>query len=154
MIKYTIQEIMGWAPSFYLLKIYASSESWKISKVDTDPKGRFRSSKVSSSNESSLFVPLQGIAHQRPAGYEALFWSTTKLYANKSEGNENKIMLGDLNSTMDKIDRDSENKTQRIYRRCSNFALSKLTVDNGLEDLWRKENPDSPYFTCYDRSFA
>ena len=64
---------MGWAPSFYLLKIYASSESWKISKVDTDPKGRFRSSKVSSSNESSLFVPLQGIAHQRPAGYEALF---------------------------------------------------------------------------------
>ena len=27
---------------------------------------------------------------------------------NKNEGNENKIMLGDLNCTMDKIDRDGE----------------------------------------------
>ena len=45
---------------------------------------------------------------------------------------------------MDKIDRDDENKTQRLYRCCSNYALSKLIVDNGLEDLWRRENPDSP----------
>ena len=73
---------------------------------------------------------------------------------NKNEGNENKIMLGDLNCTMDKIDRDGENKTQRLYRCCSNYALSKLIVDNGLEDLWRRENPDSPEFICYDRSFA
>ena len=29
---------------------------------------------------------------------------------NKNEGNENKIMLGELNFTMDKIDRDGENK--------------------------------------------
>ena len=73
---------------------------------------------------------------------------------NKNEGNENKIMLGDLNCTMDKIDRDGENKTQRLYRCCSNYALSKLIVDNGLEDLWRRENPDFPEFICYDRSFA
>ena len=73
---------------------------------------------------------------------------------NKNEGNENKIMLGVLNCTMDKIDRDGENKTQRLYRCCSNYALSKLIVDNGLEDLWRRENPDSPEFICYDRSFA
>ena len=53
-------------------------------------------------------------------------------------------MLGDLNCTVYKIDRDSENKTQRIYWCCSNYALSKLIVDNGLEDLWRTENPDSP----------
>ena len=72
----------------------------------------------------------------------------------KNEGNENNIVLGDLNCTMDKIDRDSENKTQRLYRCCSNYALSKLIVDNGLEDLWRRENPDSPEFTCYNRSFA
>ena len=71
---------------------------------------------------------------------------------NKNEGNENKIMLGDLNCTMDKIDRDGENKTQRLYRCCSNYALSKLIVDNGLEDLWRREN--SPEFICYDSSFA
>ena len=73
---------------------------------------------------------------------------------NKNEGNENKIMFGDLNCTMDKTDRDGENKTQRLYRCCSRYALSKLIVDNRLEDLWRRENPDSPEFTCYDRSFA
>ena len=72
---------------------------------------------------------------------------------NKNEENQNK-MLGDLNCTMDETDKDGENKTQRLYRCCSNYALSKLIVDNGLEDLWRRENPDSPEFTCYDRSFA
>ena len=45
-------------------------------------------------------------------------------------------MLGDLNCTMDKIDRDGENKTERLYRCCSNYALLKIIVDNGLEDLW------------------
>ena len=60
----------------------------------------------------------------------------------------------DFNCTMDKMDRDSENKTLRLYRCCSNYALSKLIVDNGLEDLWRKENPDSYEFTRYDRSFS
>ena len=73
---------------------------------------------------------------------------------NKNEGSENKIMLGDLNCSMDKTDRDGENKRQILHRCCSNYALSKLIVDNGLEDLWRGENPDSLEFTCYDRSFA
>ena len=72
---------------------------------------------------------------------------------NKNERNENKIMLGDLNCTMDKINRDGVKRTQRLYRCCSNYALSKLIVYNGLEDQWRRENPDSPEFTCYDRSF-
>ena len=73
---------------------------------------------------------------------------------NKNEGNENKIIFGDLNCTMDKINRDVENKTQRLYRCCCNCALSKIIMDNKLEDLWRKENPDSPEFTCFDRFFA
>ena len=55
MIKYTIQEIIDWVPSFSLLEIV-------IQKVDIDPKERFASFKVTTSNESSLFVPLQGIA--------------------------------------------------------------------------------------------
>ena len=55
---------------------------------------------------------------------------------------------------MDEIDRDSQNKKERLYRCCSKYALSKLIVDNGLEDLWRKGNPDSPEFIGYDRSFA
>ena len=50
---------------------------------------------------------------------------------NKNEENENNIMLGVLNCTIDKIDRDGENKAQRLYRSCSNYALSKLIVDNG-----------------------
>ena len=35
---------------------------------------------------------------------------------NKNEGNENKIILGDLNCSMDEIDMDDENKTQRLDR--------------------------------------
>ena len=46
---------------------------------------------------------------------------------NKTEGNEYKITLGDFNCIMDKMDRDGENKAQRFYRCCSNYALSKLT---------------------------
>ena len=63
---------------------------------------------------------------------------------NKNEGNENKIMLKVLNCTIGKIDRAGENKIQRLYRCCSNYTLSKLIVDNGLEDLWRRENSDYP----------
>ena len=69
MIKYTIQEIIDWAPSFSLLEIAIQKECFlcfiwvlKVSEADTDPERRFVSFKVTTSNESSLFVPLQGIA--------------------------------------------------------------------------------------------
>ena len=52
---------------------------------------------------------------------------------NKNEGDENKIILGDFNCTMDKMERDGRNKTP--YKCNFNYALSKLIVDNGLEDL-------------------
>ena len=55
---------------------------------------------------------------------------------------------------MDKIDKNGENKTQKLYRCCSSYVLRKLIVDNGIEDLSRRENPDSPEFTCYNRSFT
>ena len=70
---------------------------------------------------------------------------------NKHKGNEKKKILEEFNCTMDKMDWNSENKTQRLHWCCSSYALSKLIVDNGLEDLWRRENPDSPEFTGYDR---
>ena len=73
---------------------------------------------------------------------------------NKNDGNKTKIILGDFDLTTDKMDRNGVNKTQRLYRCCSNCALSNLIVDNGLEDLWRRENPDSPGFTRYNRSFG
>ena len=34
---------------------------------------------------------------------------------NKNKGNENKVILEDFNCTMDKTDRDGENKTKRLY---------------------------------------
>ena len=42
---------------------------------------------------------------------------------NKNEGNKDKIILGDLHCTMDKMDRDGGNKTQRFYRCCANYGL-------------------------------
>ena len=69
MIKYTIQEIIDWAPSFSLLEIVIQKECFlcfvwvlMVSEVDTNPERRFVSFKVTTSNESSLFVALQGIA--------------------------------------------------------------------------------------------
>ena len=55
---------------------------------------------------------------------------------------------------MDKMGRDGENKLQRLYICCPNYALSKIIVDNGLKDLWRRENPESPEFIHYDKSFG
>ena len=66
---------------------------------------------------------------------------------NKNKGKVNKVILEDFNCSMDEMDRDGENKTQRLYWYCSSYARSKLIVDNGLEDLWRRENPDFPEFT-------
>ena len=54
---------------------------------------------------------------------------------NKNKGNENKIILDGFNCTMDKMDRDGENKTKRFYWCSSSYVLPKLIVDNGLEDL-------------------
>ena len=73
---------------------------------------------------------------------------------NKNKGNKNKIILGEFNFTMDKMNRNGENKTQRHYRSCPNYALSRLILDNGLEDLWKREKPDSPEFIRYGRSFG
>ena len=69
---------------------------------------------------------------------------------NKNEGSESKAILGDFNCNMDKMKRDGRNKT--LYKCHFNYALSKLIVDNGLEDLWRRENPDSSEFTHYNSS--
>lgn len=71
---------------------------------------------------------------------------------NRTQENENNIILGGFNCTRDKIDRDDGNKIQKTYRCRSNFVLSKLIVDNELEGLWRMENPDTSEFNRYDRS--
>ena len=68
MIKYTIQEIIfaiffspgGAHTKGMLFLLHLGLEG--VTGVDTDPKKRFVSFKVTTSNEGSLFVPLQGIA--------------------------------------------------------------------------------------------
>ena len=51
---------------------------------------------------------------------------------NKNKGDENKIILKDFNCTMDKMVRDGESRTKRLYWCCSSYALSKLIVDKSL----------------------
>ena len=41
---------------------------------------------------------------------------------------------------------------KHFIKRHFNYTLSKLILDNGLEDLWRRQNPDSSEFTRYNRS--
>ena len=69
MIKYTMQEIIDWASSFSLMEIPIQKECFfcfiwvlKLSEFVTDPERRFVSFKVTTSNESFLFVAIQGIA--------------------------------------------------------------------------------------------
>ena len=87
MIKCTIQEITDWAPSFspgdshtkgMLFLLHLSLEV--VTQVDTDPKGKFVSFKVTTSNESSLIVPLQGIAAEN-SWLRGAFLKDYKLYA-------------------------------------------------------------------------
>lgn len=91
----------------------------------------------------SVFMILQDIAPDTNwlesvslKDYKRIIWRI-------NEGNENKIMLGDFNSAVDKIDRNGGNKTHRLCRCHSDYAMSKLVVGNGFEDLLRKENPKS-----------
>ena len=102
----------------------------------------------------SVFMPLQGIAPGTSWIGGGVFEGLQKHMEHENEGNENKITLEDFNCTMYKMDRDGENKTQRLYWCCSSYVLSKLIVDNGLEDLWRRENQDCLKFTRYERSFC
>ena len=126
---------------------------WDL-KIDTDAKGRFVSFKFTPSNDRVLcvYVPW-GYSTRDQLDRGCFFEGLQNYMKNKNKGNENKIILEDFNCTMDKIDRDSENKTQILW--CSSsYALSKLILDNGLEDLWRRKNPDSSEFTCYHRCFG
>ena len=100
--------------------------------------------------EFSAFMHLQGVAPGEQLARGRFFEGLQNHMENKNEGKENKITLGDFNCTMNKMERDGRNK--ELYRCRFNYALSKLIVDNGLEDLWKRENPDSSGFTHYNRS--
>ena len=84
-----------------------------ITEVDTDQKWRFVSLKVTPSNDRVLCLYPFREQQQRTAGQAAgggdFFEGLESYMQNKNEGNENKIIHGDVNCTMDKIDRDDEN---------------------------------------------
>ena len=110
-----------------------------VTEVDTNPKQRFVSFKVTRlMTEVFVFIHLQSIIPGNSwlvGGKDIFIEGLQNCMENKSEGNKSKIKLGDFNCTMDKMDRYGRNKTQRIYRYGSNYVLSKLVLDNGLKDL-------------------
>ena len=156
-----MSEIIVRTTSFCLLEsdkrlvvlLHLSLES--ITHPDPDPKGKFVSLKFTPSNDRGLCVYVPSGYITREQLVRGRFFEGLQNYTeSKNERDENKIIHGDFICTMDKMDRDGENKTQGLCRSCSNYALSKLIVDNRLENLWGMENPDSPEFTHYNRSFG
>ena len=124
-----------------------------VTEVDIDPKGRFVSFKVAPLNDRIFCVYAPSGHNTREQLARGRFFEGLQTYIEtRTEGNENKILLGDFNCTLDRMERDEGKKTRKNYRCHSTFALSKIVLDNGLEDLWRRENPDSSEFTRYDRS--
>ena len=72
--------------------------------------------------EFSVVMLLQGNTREQ-LDRGRFFKGLQNYMENKNEGNKKKIILGDFNCTMDKLDRYGGNKTQRLYRCCSNCAL-------------------------------
>ena len=81
---------------------------------------RFVPSKVTLSNSRVLSFCAPSRYNTREQLVRGRFFERLQNYMeNKCGGNENKIILGDFNITMDKMDRNGVNKTQRLYRCCS-----------------------------------
>ena len=112
-----------------------------ITESDTDPKGRFVYYKFTPSNDRVLCVLCPFLVqHQEPLARWRFLERLQKYMENKNQGNEKKIILGDFDFTT--------NKMVKIKHK----VLSKLIVDTGFEDIWRRENQDSPEFTHYNKS--
>ena len=87
-----------------------------VTEVDTDPKGRFLSFKITLSNNRVLCLCAPSGHNTRQQLIKGRFFEGLQNYTeNKCEENENKILLGDFNITMDIMDRDDRNKTHRLY---------------------------------------
>ena len=87
-----------------------------VIEVDTDPKGRFVSFKITLSNNRVLCACAPSWHCTREQLIKGRCFEGLQNYMeNKCEGNENKILLGDFNITIGIMDRDGGNKTQRLY---------------------------------------
>ena len=84
-----------------------------VTEFDTDPKEGFVSFKVTTCNESSLFVPLQGIAADSSWLGDAFLKDYKNIYKIKMRETK-KNNAWRLNCIMAKIERDGENKTKTL----------------------------------------
>ena len=81
-----------------------------VTKVDTEPKEKFVFFKVTSSNDRVLSVCTPSSHSTREQLAKGRFFEGLQNYMkSKNEGNENKIIRGDFNCIMDKIERDGRN---------------------------------------------
>ena len=84
-------------------------------EIGTYSKGRFASFKFTPSNDRVLCVYApSGYSTREQLAMRCFFQGLQTYVENKNKGNENIIILGDFNCTMDKMDRDGENKAQRF----------------------------------------
>ena len=69
-----------------------------VTEVDTDPKRRFKSLKITPSNDKVLYVYTPSAHNTIKKLARGHFFEVLQFYMEyKSEGNENKIILGDFN---------------------------------------------------------
>ena len=82
-----------------------------VTEVDTDPKGKFVSFMVTLSNDRVLWVdaPSGNSTKKQLDRRRYLEWLQNKDIKNKVKGNENKIILRDVNCTLCKMERDGGN---------------------------------------------
>ena len=82
-----------------------------VTKVDTDPKPRLCHLRLLAlTTEFSVFM--HNIMEQLARGN--FFEGQQNYIKNKNEGNENKIILGDFNCTMNKMDRNCKKNTKNL----------------------------------------
>ena len=94
-----------------------------VTEVDTGPKKRFVFFKVTPFIDRVLYVYApSGHSTREQLSRWRFFEGLQSYMENKNEGNENKIILGDFNCIMDKMERDGRNKT--IYKCHFSNALS------------------------------
>ena len=85
-----------------------------VTEIDSDPNGRFVSFKGAPSDERILCVCAPSGRSNREQLARRYFFEELQIYLeNKFPGNENKIIIGDFNFTLDNMDRDEGNKTEK-----------------------------------------
>ena len=78
-----------------------------VTKVDSDPKGRFVSFKVAPSDDIVLCVYApSGHSTREQLARRRFFEELQNYMDNKFKANDNKIIIGDFNCILDKMDRD------------------------------------------------